>query len=281
MTLLIIGGCTVGPDFKPPTSLTGAHWHDKRAGDENVSETADPDPRWWNNFGDPVLSRLTAMAVGGNLNLQQALLRVVEARQNIVSARAAGLPTLNGTASYNREQIGAKGILESQGVYSDLDSFASGGSSLSKVQPGINEALNQLVQPFDLYQLELSSSWELDLFGQVRRSVEQARANTAGQAESTRASLIMLESQVAQAYVQLRGAQALTTSQKQNIRTAQSSLMLTERLERQGLGTALDTEQAETQLLSYQQQLFAYEKQAEQSIDQINVLVGPATWHVR
>ena len=273
-TLLILGGCTLGPDFKPPANSATARWQDRRAGDETVSEAADPDPRWWNRFGDPVLSRLTDMAVGGNLNLQQALLRVVEARQNIVIARAAGLPMLSGTASYNREQIGAKGILESQGVYSDLNSFASGTSSLSSYQPGINQALNQLVQPFDLYQLELSSSWELDLFGQVRRSVEQARANTVAQAESTRASLIMIESQVAQAYVQLRGAQALTASQEQNIRAAQDSLMLTKRLERQGLGTALDTEQAKTQLLTYQQQLSAYEKQGEQAINQINVLVG-------
>ena len=275
-TLLLLADCTVGPDFKPPTTKASAHWQDRRAGDETVSEEADPDPRWWNRFGDPVLSHLTEMAISGNLNLQQTLLRVVEARQNIVTARSAGLPMLNGTASYNREQIGAKGILESQGVYNDLSSFASGGSSLSRYQPGVNQALNQLVQPFDLYQLELSSSWELDLFGQVRRSVEQARANTVAQAEATRASLVMLESQVAQAYVQLRGAQALTASQEQNIRAAQDSLMLTKRLERQGLGTALDTEQAETQLLTYQQQLSAYEKQSEQAINQISVLVGRA-----
>ena len=243
-------------------------------GDQTISEAIDPDPRWWRRFGDPLLSRLTGMAISGNLNLQQALLRVVEARQNIVTARSAGLPTLNGTANYNREQIGAEGILESQDVYNDLNSIASGSSSLSRYQPGVNEALNQLVQPFDLYQLQLSSSWELDLFGQVRRSVEQARANTQAQAEATRASLIMLESQVAQAYAQLRGAQALTTSQEQNIRAAQESLSLTKRLEQQGLGTALDTEQAETQLLTYQEQLSAYSKQADQAITQINVLVG-------
>ncbi len=108
----------------------------------------------------------------------------------------------------------------------------------------------------------------------MRRSVEQAKANTQAQREATNDSLIMLESEVAQAYLQLRGAQALTRDQQENIEAAERALNLTERLERQGLGTALDTDQARTQVFSYQQQLPVYEKQAQQSINQLSVLVG-------
>ena len=267
--LLGLSTCTVGPDFRPPTPVKIAHWKGTRPGDLKVRESDDPDPAWWNRFADPELAHLIKKAISGNVDLRQAVLRVVEARQSVVTARAAGLPMLNGTGSYNREQEGFKGILESQGVYDSLGQQSSRNS-----EAGLNDVLSKVAEPFDLFQYGLDASWELDLFGQVRRSVEQAKANLQGQQEATRESLIMLESQVAKAYVELRGAQALTASQQQNIRTAQNSLGLTQKLQREGLGTALDTDQAQTQLLSYQQQLPSYEKQAQQAVNQLDVLVG-------
>lgn len=74
--------------------------------------------------------------------------------------------------------------------------------------------------------------------------------------------------------MQLRGAQALTISQNNNIRSAQSSLDLTQRRQRQGIATALDVDQAQTQLLTYQRQLPDYEKQEQQAVNRLNVLIG-------
>ena len=71
-----------------------------------------------------MLTELIETAIHQNLDVQQAVLRVLEARQGIVTARSAGLPTLSGNATYQRDQLGAKGILESQGVYGDLNSLA-------------------------------------------------------------------------------------------------------------------------------------------------------------
>ncbi len=280
--LIELCACTVGPDFKPPAGSDNLAWKDASARDGAVSQATDPDPRWWQLFGDPVLTELIETAIAGNLDLQQAVLRVEESRQSIVAARAAGLPTLNGTASYTREQLGIRGILESQGAYSQLNALADQNSSLNRYSPGLgNEAssvggglLNRITQPIDLFQYGLDASWELDLFGRVRRSVEQAEANTQAQREATNDALIMLESEVAQAYVQLRGAQALTASQLDNIRAAEGSLTLTMRRQRGGLGTGLDVDQARTQLYNYQQQLPSYERQAEQAINQLSVLVG-------
>ena len=280
--LIELCACTVGPDFKPPARPDTPAWRDVSARDGAVSQATDPDPRWWRLFRDPVLTELIETAIAGNLDLQQAVLRVEESRQSIVTARAAGLPTLNGTASYTREQLGIKGILESRGAYSQLNALADQNSPLNQYRAGLgNEAssvggglLNRVTQPIDLFQYGLDASWELDLFGRVRRSVEQAKASTQAQREATNDSLIMLESEVAQAYVQLRGAQALTASQLANIRAAQSSLTLTLRRQTGGLGTGLDVDQARTQLYSYQQQLPSYERQAEQAINQLSVLVG-------
>ena len=99
--------------------------------------------------------------------------------------------------------------------------FGAPGSTLNTVSPGlgtsassaVNGALNQFSQPVNLFQYGLSSSWELDLFGRVRRSVEQAKASAEAQMEATNDALVMLKGQVAEAYVQLRGAQALTITQ--------------------------------------------------------------------
>ena len=289
--LVGLSACTVGPDFNRPADPDIPAWRDSRPGDRAVSQSGKPDPQWWNGFNDPLLTELIQTAIRGNLDLQQAVLRVVEARQNVVSARAAGLPHLNGTASYMREQLGAKGILESQGVYRNLNALADQSSAVNQYSPGLggrlvsagNQALGVIDQPINLFQYGLDSSWELDLFGRVRRSVEQAEANTEAQREAANDSLIMLESEVAQSYVQLRGAQALSVTQEESVRSAESTLLLTQRLQHQGLGTELDVDQARTQLLGYQRQLPQYENQVQQAINSLSVLIGqpPGTLDAR
>ena len=295
--LLLAGGCTVGPDFKRPDPPQVQRWQNGAAADPRVSFTTDPDPRWWAAFGDPVLTELTETAIRQNLDVQQAVLRVVEARQNIVSARSAGLPNLNGTASYLRDQLGARGILESRGVYRQLNALADEaqgaggalgstlGGALGSTSSGslADRVLGPITQPINLYQAALSASWELDLFGRVRRSVEQARAQTEAQAEAVNDALTSLESEVAQAYVQLRGAQALRASQETNIRSAQGSLDLTLSRQTHGLSTMLDVDQARTQLLTLERQLPEYEKQERQAVDRLNVLIAkpPGTLDAR
>ena len=270
--VLSLAACSVGPDFTPPKPPEVATWSDRSAQPFQrtpaVSTQTNPDPKWWDGFNDPVMTAVIDKAISGNLDLQQAVLRVVEAQQGEVSARAAGLPSVNGTGSFMREQLGLRGLLLSQGVYGKINGL--GGSESST----INGALNGLTAPVNLYQYGLSSSWELDLFGRVRRSVEQAKASAEAQAEATNDALVMLEGQVAQAYVQLRGAQALTATQQDNVRTAQEALGLTQKRQLQGLATALDVEQARTQLDNTQYQLPGYEKQAQQAMNRLSVLTG-------
>jgi NodT family efflux transporter outer membrane factor (OMF) lipoprotein len=277
-----LSACTVGPSFTPPAPPVTQSWQRLTPRNAAVTTATDPDPQWWTLFNDPTLNRLIARAIAGNPDLREAVLRVVEARQNVTTARAAGLPTLNGTASIMREQLGLKGILESKGVYSQLNSLADASSPLNQYSPGLGTevsraaggALNPLTQPVNLFQYGLDASWELDLFGRVRRSVEQARASAQAQAEAANDALIMLESEVAQTYIQLRGAQALTKAQQQNIDADQDALTLTMRSARVGLSTELDVDQARTQLDSDTRQLPQYERQALQAIDQLDVLTG-------
>jgi multidrug efflux system outer membrane protein len=261
--LLMLSACSVGPDFTPPEPPEVAKWNDPAARSAVISTQTNPDPKWWDGFGDPVLTQVIDQAISGNLDLQQAVVRVAEAEQGVASASAAGLPTVGANGSYMREQLGLRGLLLSQGA-----------DKLTGLSPAVGGILNQASQPTNLYQYGLTSSWELDLFGRVRRSVEQAKASTAAQMEATNDALVMLEGQVAQAYVQIRGAQALTLTQQENIRTGQAGLDLTQKRQLQGLATDLDVAQARTQLANYQSQLPAYEKQAQQAMNRLSVLTG-------
>jgi multidrug efflux system outer membrane protein len=275
-------GCTVGPNFTPPNAAVHANFHDSANKTGAVTETSNPDPLWWNDFHDPTLTALMQKAIAGNLSLRQSLLRVVEAHQEIIAAAAAGLPSISGSASYMREQLGAKGLLESHGTYSAIDNLAAPNSVVNQNDPGdgakaaseLTNALNGITAPVNLYQYELTSSWEIDLFGRVRRSVEQANATEQAQVEAANDALVMLESQVAQNYFQLRAAQQLRCQQQQDVQTDQLSLQLTQSRSTQGLTTDLDVQQARTQLDSDAARLPGYDKQIGEAMNQLAVLTG-------
>ncbi len=89
---------------------------------------------------------------------------MVEAQQGEAAAGAAGLPTVSANGSYMREQLGLRGLLLSQGT-----------NKLTGASPAVGSLLTQIGQPTNLYQYGLSSSWELDLFGRVRRPLRHLR----------------------------------------------------------------------------------------------------------
>jgi outer membrane protein, multidrug efflux system len=279
---LCLWGCTVGPDYRRPEAPAVPNWKDEAARGELANQRSDPDPKWWLSFNDPVLAAIIEKGIAGNLDVQQAVLRVLEARQGIAVARAAGLPSLGGNASYQRELFGAKGILESEGAYQDLNQLADRLKPYDATVPGLSQgivnggaqALNRLAAPVNLYEYGVDASWELDLFGRVRRSVEQARAKAQAQSEALNDALIVLESEIVQAYIQLRGAQALEASQNENVRAANESLELTQRRQQNGLTTELDVDQARTQLDETRRQLPAYDKQIQQAMNTLSLLTG-------
>lgn len=92
--LLLLGGCTVGPDYRPPVVAVPASY----AGDFDASRTASDISRWWGAFGYPVLDYLIARAQAGNLDVRQAAARVSEARAQERVVRARGGPSVNASA---------------------------------------------------------------------------------------------------------------------------------------------------------------------------------------
>jgi NodT family efflux transporter outer membrane factor (OMF) lipoprotein len=273
---LVLAACMLGPDYTPPAPPSAPGFNHAAP---SVNEQSDPAPDWWAGFADPELNRLMRTAIAGSPNLQESLLRIEQAHQNTVTSAAQGLPSLNAAGSYIREEEGLKGLAESSGAYNDLNQLATTANngapgSGATVNNGASNVLNQLNNPINFYQYELSSSWELDLFGKVRRTVEASRAAESEAKDAARDSLVMLESQVGQSYFELRAAQAALAQQQEIVQAAQTELQLTTSRAQSGLAPQSDIDQAKTEFLTAQGQLPVYEKQVAQSLDQIAVLAG-------
>jgi NodT family efflux transporter outer membrane factor (OMF) lipoprotein len=253
-----LAACKLGPNFKPPQPPVPQEY----AGAEGESASP-PVSFWWQQFHDPTLDRLEERAAAGNLDLQAAFLRIVEAREQVQSARAQGLPSLNASASYSREQLGLAGIIKSQHV--------NQGAAGSSTTAGL---ISSLESPVNLYQLGFDASWELDLFGKVRRSVEVADARSTGAVESRHDLLVSLEAEVAQDYFQLRAAQMLRSIVAAQIAAQREVLDLTQNRQQHGLAGEADVESARAQLFTLQSQLPPYEQSIVTSRHALAVLTG-------
>ncbi|MFT4433363.1 efflux transporter outer membrane subunit [Caballeronia sp. 15715] len=283
---MLAGACSVGPNFTPPDAKAPDNWRDVQraqnpqtppddiryphAGAPSLADTnADPDPHWWRQFNDATLDSLIDRAAAGNLDLQSAVLRIEAAREQAVASGAQGLPQLSANASYKREQLGLKGLLQSQGVYDRVN-------ALGPNSAGVTSALNSLTAPVNLFQDGFDASWELDLFGRVRRSVESANAQTESAIENRNDALVSLEAEVAQTYSQLRGAQLLKQITLAEIGSEQRILDLTREQARVGLTSQSDVESATAQMGSLQAQLPQFDAQIAQAMNGLAVLTGNA-----
>ncbi|MBF3869959.1 efflux transporter outer membrane subunit [Burkholderia pseudomallei] len=288
----LASACTVGPDFHPPRADVPAQWHDVTATSTSSAASppaagsgapnagapprslptveADPDPRWWRTFGDPVLDRLVERAAQDNLDVQAAVLRIAEARAQMRAAAAQGLPDVRASASYQREQLGLKGFLEDGGVDAQLERL---GAALRR---GAEHTLDQLTSPVNLWQAGFDASWELDLFGRVRRSVEAAGAQTQAAIEGRNDALLSLEAEVAQTYLQLRGAQALRALAVALADEQRDVVALTRDQARKGLSSELDVQSADARLAQLRAQLPQFDQQIALLRNGLSYLLGDA-----
>ncbi|HHL4077965.1 TPA: efflux transporter outer membrane subunit [Burkholderia sola] len=292
----IVAGCTVGPDYKPPKADVPDTWHAMRADGQaappasgvaarsSPTVDADPDPRWWRAFGDPLLDQLVERAAHDNLDVQAAVLRIAQARAQVRAAAAQGLPDVRANASYQREQLGLKGIVEEQGIDQRVDRLGAPGSPLdrfgpgtgARVQQGARGALDALESPVNLWQAGFDASWELDLFGRVRRSVEAAGAQTSAAVASRDDALLSLEAEVAQTYLQLRGAQAQRALADDLQRAQRELLDLTREQAAHGLASDLDVRSADARLAQIRAQLPQFDQQIVLLRNGLAYLVGGA-----
>lgn len=258
MLVLTLSGCAVGPDYHVPENHLTGSWHAGEKDQASHPLTTDTQVSWWKNFNDPQLNSLIQRATEGNLSLQQSVLRISGAREQVSSAQGGLFPTLNGQASYSRQQLGLKGELQSQGLYDALP----------------DDIANHATGSVGFYQGGFDASWELDLWGKTRRQVELARASEQQQVEQHNDALVSLEAEVTRTYLQLRAAQATEASLSQQIAIAQQSLELTQSQMRNGLAPSSDVESATAQLSALQAQLPQSQSQISQAKNALAVLLG-------
>jgi NodT family efflux transporter outer membrane factor (OMF) lipoprotein len=248
-----LSACMVGPDYQgpptmAPTALETGRFH--RADAAPVA--ADPPPaRWWLALNDAELTRLIEQAFADSPNLKAAAAKVRNARAMLREQGAKLLPSGGASAA-------ALSIKPPSSIGSIL------GSGSSAAVPG----------HIDLYSTALDASWELDVFGGVRRGVENAKAGAEAQQASFEDTKVQLASEVAQAYVDLRDAQHRAALGASSAELEDRELQLT--LQRRAAGSAsdADVERLRTQLSQTRADLLPLKATMDQYLDQLAVLTG-------
>ena len=210
------------------------------------------DPNWWKLFKDPVLTKLERRVAGENLDVQVATVRIAESRAQLAVAGAAQYPTLNANGSYARQKT------SDVGVFSGAPNAIGANGAFGNTTGGIQSSH---LNPFDVYQVGFDASWELDMWGGVRRSVESARASVEASAEARRATLLSSLAELARDYMQLRGTQSQLRIARDNLRTSQQSLQLTQQRAAGGVTTDLDVANAAAQVRTTAAQIPPLEQQ--------------------
>ena len=268
LALGLLSGCAVGPNFKAPKPDLPQTW---LATPTHASFEAASDEAWWKGFNDAELAVLIARSDSANLDARQAILRVEEARDARRVALAGAYPSLNAGASYQSSRISERTSMASPRVPPQGMAPQPGGAP-----GGVSSLLSGFKNPFDQYQYGLSASWEADVFGRIRRTVEAATAQVKA-AEDEQASVrLAVRAEVAAAYVDLRDAQRKRHLAAQNIRTGERLMQLVEKSRAAGLSNDIDLASAKGQLAGLKATLPGLEARIRTDENQLTLLIAAA-----
>ena len=225
----LLAGCNVGPDFAPPDPGLP---NDAFSARDARRVPAPPNPTWWQAFRDPVLTELEARVAAANLDVKTATIRLAESRFQRGVAASALLPSVNADAKYQYELYSQNGIA----------------GLLTKLVPTTTTSSTPLTIPaISDYTIGFDASWELDLWGHVRRSVESADAQVDQSAEMRRDTLVSSLAELARDYVQLRGAQTQIAIANENLAIAREVQKVAEERQRKGVATGFDAQTSTAQ----------------------------------
>lgn len=250
--LTMLAGCVVGPDYYKPKAALPAQWEQAAkqetpaVGSRAVS--GDVDAQWWTSFSDAELSSLVQRVAGASLDVKVATQRLMQARAARRMIGADAMPALDGTASYQHSRSSQNGLVDISGL--------NGRHDYNVWQPGID------------------ASWELDLWGRVRREIESADASVQATTELRRDVLLSAIAETASDYIQLRGVQAQKAVVEQNLDIARQSLRLTQIRFTDGVATHLETAQAAAQVSGIEARLPVLENQRVHLVNALSFLLG-------
>ncbi|AZU58419.1 RND transporter [Ralstonia pseudosolanacearum] len=256
---LALAACAVGPDYRAPR-LAGveapAGWHATLPHHGSRMMLA----RWWEQFHDPALTQLIEQADADSPTLAQAVGRVREARASVSSSRAALFPQLKGSGSAVRQGgFGGSQV---------LGGAAGTGVSATGVSPTLG------LGTFTTLAATSDVSWELDLFGGKRRSLEGADARLDASLADWHDARVTLSAEVAGTYLQQRECEALVAIGETTLASRQETLQLTERKFGAGFVAPADLAQAQATVADATNALESQRAQCAQGLDRLVTLIG-------
>lgn len=221
--LAALGGCAIAPDYTAPApQLTHTEFTAATSAQPVPSEpfAADFDATWWNIFNDDILVSLERDALAGNLDMGMAAARLAQSRAAAAVSGAALLPSVDVVGSTKRARDSANGPIV---------------------------ALGAPTTPYNLHQYGFDASWEIDLWGRLRKQREMAGAQAAAAGYDVQSLRVLLTAEVARNYLELRGIEQALRISHANLDIARDSLHVIERRRQQGVATTFEWSAAAAQ----------------------------------
>jgi NodT family efflux transporter outer membrane factor (OMF) lipoprotein len=215
------------------------------------TSAGEPAEQWWKSFNDREFEKLVQQAVQANLDLQLAAARLAEARAARGIAKSELFPSINASAGATRNRQNVIGL-------------PAGSSGQPRIVP----------IEFGNFQGGFDASWEVDVFGRVRRGLQAATADADAAAEARRAVLVAVLGEVGRSYAELRGFQLRLDIAEKNIAIQQDTLELTQARAKAGLATELDVERAAAQLETTRSAVPTLASGVASAIHRLSVLLG-------
>lgn len=250
---LALSACAIGPDYLRPASLLPAVFSEAQPAD-NVAVASNPsiNPHWWRLFNDATLNDLVDQALNGNASLRQAIARVEQADAVAREAGASFFPQIDGSAAISNTKASTKT------------------ATYVATQPRIRQARSA----------GLSTAFELDVWGRVRRANEAARATLLASQFSRDAIRLSVAGLVTDTYLALRAYDAQWAISDETVKTREASLKLVKARVEAGLASPLEGFQAEGALAAAQAQLAEQRRLRQLTEHQLALLTGNPTLKV-
>lgn len=244
---LALSGCAIGPDYLRPANLLPAVFSEAKPAD-NIAVASNPtiNPTWWTLFNDATLNDLVDQALTGNASLRQAIARVEQADAVAREAGASFFPQIDGSAGISNTKASTKT------------------ATYVATQPRIRHARS----------VGLSTSFELDVWGRVRRANEAARATLLASQYSRDAIRLSVAGLVTDTYLALRAYDAQQVVSDETVKTREEGLKLVKTRVEAGLASPLERFQAEGALAAAQAQLAEQRRLRQLAEHQLALLTG-------
>jgi NodT family efflux transporter outer membrane factor (OMF) lipoprotein len=252
--IAVMSACAVGPDYKRPPVAAAADYKEQSGWKPSEPNDALGRGPWWEIFNDETLDGLEAKINISNENVKAALAAYQQAQALVDQARAGYWPTANLSADRLRSASGSHGIATS--TTGGISTVTSGGNTTTT------------------YSVGASANWTLDIWGQIRRTVESDRASAQASAAALAAAQLSAQGTLATDYFELRAQDQLQRLLDDTVVAEQLSLKLTESRYRFGVAAKADVVSAEAQLLSSQAQQINAKIQRALLEHAIAVLIG-------